>query len=122
LAGTQYNIITTDKHGDFYITDEGNNSVVKYDKKGKLMNPTLIIGEHQSIVINKHNIYLTNYLVNKISKYDMEGTLIKDEFAKGGLTFAGGGMTVDNHNNFYFSLEGVNGAGAGNVSIRKIAY
>lgn len=122
LAGTQYNIITTDKHENFYITDEGNNSVVKYDKEGKLMNSTFITGEHQSVLINKHNIYLTNYLVNKISQYDMEGTLIKDEFAIGGLTFAGGGMAFDHHNNFYFSLEGVNGAGAGNVSIRKIAY
>lgn len=122
LAGTQYNIITTDKHGDFYITDAGKNSIVKYDKEGKLMNSSLITGEHQSILINKQHIYLTNYLVNKISQYDMHGKLINDQFAIGGLTFAGGGMAVDKHNNFYFSLEGVDGPGAGNVSIRKITY
>lgn len=120
LVGTQYNIIVTDKRGNFYITDEGNNTVVQYCPDGKLMNSTFISGDFQSVLIHKNHIYVTNYDVNQISQYDMSGHLTNKTFAVGGLTFAGGGMVFDHKDDFLFSLESVNGAGSGNVTVKKL--
>lgn len=105
LGGTQYNIIATDKDGNFYITDEGQNAVVKYNIAGELIDPKFITGEFQSILIHNNHIYVTNYLINQISQYNIDGKLINKEFAIGGLTFAGGGMAFNKHDDFYYSME-----------------
>jgi len=120
LIGTQYNSIVTDEDGNFYITDEGNTTVVKYNEYGVLINANFISGPFQSLLIHNENIFVTNYNINQISKYAMNGVLIDEKFATGGLTFAGGGMVVDKNGTFYCSLENENGAGSGNVTIQKV--
>jgi len=118
LIGTQYNCIVNDKEGNFYITDEGNSTVVKYDKHGKMVNKEFMYGQYQSLLIHDENIYVTNYLINQISQYDMDGTLININVAYGGLTFAGGGMTFNQRDEFFCSLESEKGPGSGNVTIQ----
>ena len=120
LIGTQYNIIVTDEDGNFYITDEGNSTVVKYNEDGDLINSEFISGPYQSILIDKNYIYVTNYSMNQISQYDINGVLINEKFAVGGMTFAGGGLAIAKNGKFYCSLEGENGPGIGNVTIQMI--
>jgi hypothetical protein len=118
LAGTQYCGIANDSKGNFYITDEGTNSVVKYNKDGTLINLSFITGPFQSIIIKNKIIYLSNYGANQISQYDMGGKLMNDNFAVGALTFCGGGMAISKDARFYCSLENMNGPGSGNVTIQ----
>jgi sugar lactone lactonase YvrE len=120
LIGTQYNSIVHDKEGNFYITDEGNNTVVKYSYNGKLLNTEFILGTYQVLMIHNDDIYVTNYTINQISQYDMYGKLINANVAVGGLTFAGGGMLMNKKGDLYCSLEGEKGPGSGNVSIQMI--
>ena len=58
--------------------------------------------------------------MNQISQYSMDGTLIQENFASGGLTFAGGAMAFDVNGDFYCTLEKDLSAGAGNVTLQKI--
>jgi sugar lactone lactonase YvrE len=120
LIGTQYNSIVCDNDGNLYITDEGNESVVKYSHDGKVLNSEFMKGQYQSLLIDDDEIYVTNYMINQISQYDMCGKMYKEKFAVGGLTFAGGGMSMNNNGVFYCSLEGETGPGRGKVSIQKI--
>ena len=117
LSGTQYNMVDTDAHGNFYITDEGNGTVVQYDPSGKLINKSFISGPYQSILIDNQHIYVSHYDANQICQYDMNGNLTMDNFAAGGLTFCGGGMAFDANGKFYCSLENPT-AGSGNVTIQ----
>lgn len=119
LAGTQYCGIAADSHGNFYITDEGTNSVVKYDINGKLINVSFIQGPFQAILINQDHIYLSYYTANQIDLYNLDGTVIEHYYAFGGLTFCGGGMALSNNGHFYCSVEDVKGPGSGNVTIQK---
>jgi len=120
LIGTQFNSIVSDNDGSLYITDEGNGTVVKYSHDGKLLNSEFMKGTYQSLLIDDDEIYVTNYMMNQISQYDMYGKLYKEKFAVGGLTFAGGGMAINKKGDFYCSLEGEKGPGSGNVTIQMI--
>jgi len=120
LIGTQYNTITVDEKGNLYITDKGNNSVVKYDKHGHIINSNFITGPYQSILIHDRFIYVTNYIINQISQYNMYGNIITEKFAEGGLTFAGGGVAFDKYGNFYCSKEPEGGPGNGDVTVQKV--
>jgi len=122
LIGTQYNIIAFDTNGDLYITDEGNSAVAKYDHKGNLINSKFISGPYQSVIVNQQYIYVTNYTMNQISQYRTDGSPIKENFAVGGLTFAGGAMAFDVNGDFYCSLEKDMNAGSGNVTLQMIKH
>jgi len=118
LLGTQYNSIVNDNDGNFYITDEGNSTVVKYSHDGILLNLTFITGTYQALLIHSDNMFITNYAKNEISQYDMNGVLINDNVACGGMTFAGGGIAVNKKGDFYCSLEVDNSPG--DVSIQMV--
>jgi hypothetical protein len=112
--------IAIDSNGNFYVTNYGN--VVKFNNNGNLLSSNFIIynstGGLKNILFYENNFYFTNNTVNEISKYDINGTLITNNYSNGGSTYQGGGMAFDINGNFYVSNE-INGGGAGNVTILK---
>jgi sugar lactone lactonase YvrE len=104
LSTTYPNYIATDSNGNFYITDNKYNRVLKYNSSGSLITRTFISNvTFQTIIFYNNYFYFTNYDTNFISQYDINGNLITDNYAVGGLTYQGGGIAFDNNGNFYVS-------------------
>jgi hypothetical protein len=114
--------IAVDNNGNFYITDPYQESLLKFDNNGNLLQSNFIItnNRYNNILFNNNFFYLSNLNLNQISKYDINGTLITNNYATGGRTYFGGGMAFDSNGNFYVSNE-TNGGGAGNVTINILS-
>lgn len=119
--GTEYFLgpvyIAIDNSGNIYISDSGYSTstsgyVLKFDINGNLLNKYFISGINYSrIVFFQNNLYFTNSWVsdttlpNQLSQYDMNGTLITNNYAMGGLTEQGGGLVFDRNGQFYVTDE-----------------
>jgi len=115
FTSMERSFIAVDSYGNFYITDT--NNVAKFDNNGNLLQSTFITHtEYETILFNNDFFYFTDKSINQISKYDINGTLITDNYATGGKTYRGGGIAFDSNGNFYVSNE-TNGGGSGNVTI-----
>lgn len=93
-----YNIYV-DNESKIYVTDSGNDEVIRYDSAGVELNRFSFSSPHAIAVDSLYNIYISNN--NTVYKYDFEFNLLSDPYISGYNYISD--MFIDTSNNLYIT-------------------